>query len=128
MKKIYTLAIAAVLASGSAWAGSGMHNNMNTATMTTTMAPVVDTIVTVNQIPNMMDNQNVVMTGYIIENLGNQMYTFQDSTGSITVEIEPMLLGDMMISPNTKMKIKGELDKGDADEMDVIEVDYITAM
>ncbi len=76
----------------------------------------------------MKDNQNVVMTGYIIEDLGDKMYVFQDNTGTITVEIEPIVLGEMIIVPETKMKIKGEVDKGDDGEVDVIEVDYITTM
>jgi len=137
MKKLYSLAVATVLVCPSAFAGSGMHNmnnnntnNMPSATITTTtvVEPVVDTIVTVNQIPNMMDNQNVVMTGYIIEDLGDKMYVFQDQTGTIHIEIEPVVLGEMVIVPDTKMKIKGEVDKGDNGEMDVIEVDYITTM
>ena len=135
MKKIYSVALASVFVSGAAFAGAGMHNtnnNMhnNTATITTTtvVEPVVDTIVTVNQIPNMMDNQNVVMTGYIIDDLGDKMYVFQDSTVTITVEIEPVILGEMIIMPDTKMKIKGEVDKGDDGEADIIEVDYITTM
>ena len=137
MKKIYSVALASVFACSAAVAGSGMHNNMhnnmnngNTATITTTtvVEPVVDTIVTVNQIPNMMDNQNVVMTGYITDNLGDKMYVFQDSTGTIVVEIEPVILGEMILMPDTKMKIKGEVDKGDDGEADIIEVDYITTM
>ncbi len=127
MKKIYTLAVMSVLVSGAAWAGSG---NMNNATITTTtvVEPVVDAIVTVNQIPVMMDNQNVVMTGYIVEALGDNIYVFRDSTGAINVEIEPVVLGEMVIMPDTKMKIKGEVDKGDNNEPDMIEVDYITTM
>lgn len=134
MKKIYSVALVSVFACSAAVAGSGMHNNnmnnnnMPSATITTVVEPVVDTIVTVEQIPNMQDNQNVVMTGYIIENLGDQMYVFQDSTGTINVEIEPVVLGEIVIMPDTKMKIKGEVDKGDDGEMDVIEVDYITSM
>ena len=137
MKKIYTLALASVFMSGAAFAGSGMHNNMhngnnmnntNTATITTVVEPVVDTIVTVEQIPMMMDDQNVVMTGYIVENLGDKMYVFQDATGNINIEIEPVILGEMVIVPDTKMKIKGQVDKGDMGEPTVIEVDYITAM
>ena len=137
MKKICSMAVATVLVSGSAFAGSGMHNNMNrnmnnnmnnTATITTVVEPVTDTIVSVSQVPNMRDNQNVVMTGYIIENLGDKMYVFQDSTGSIVVEIDPVLVEQIMISPNTKMKLKGQIEKGNAGEMDIIEVDYITAM
>ena len=126
MKKIYTLALVSVLTSGAAWAGSGMHNN--TVTVKTVVEPVVDAIVTVNQIPVMVDNQNVVMTGYIVETLGDDMYVFQDSTGAITVEIEPVVLGEMILVPDTKMKIKGQVDKGDDNEQDVIEVDYITTM
>ncbi len=138
MKKIYVFAVASVFATGAAFAGSGMHNNsmnnnnnnMPAATITTVtmVEPVVDAIVTVNQIPNMADNQNVVMTGYIIEDLGDKMYLFQDATGTIHVEIEPVILGEMVIMPDTKMKLKGQVDKGDAGEMDVIEVDYISAM
>lgn len=135
MKKIYTLAFASVLVSGAAFAGAGMHNNnmnndnnMATITTTTMVEPVVDSVVTVSQIPMMMDNQNVVMTGYIIENLGEKMYVFQDSTGTINVEIEPVILGEMVIVPDTKMKIKGQIDKSDNNEPPVIEVDYITTM
>ena len=133
MKKIYTLAFASVLVSGAAFAGPGynsghMNNNMPVATITTVVEPVVDRIVTVEQIPAMRDNQNVVMTGYIVESLGDEMYVFQDSTGAINVEIEPVILGEMVIVPNTKMKIKGEIDKGNNGEPDVIEVDYITTM
>lgn len=136
MKKICTFAVLSVVASGVAFAGAGMHadnhnmnhNGTNTMTMTTVVEPVVDTIVTVEQIPNMMDNQNVVMTGYLIENLGDEMYVFQDSTGTIHVEIEPVVLGELVVVPETKMKIKGEIDKGDNGEPDVIEVDYITTM
>lgn len=132
MKKIYTLALLSAFVAGNAIAGPGMHNNhnndMNTVTITTMVEPVVDAIVTVEQIPMMRDNQNVVMTGYIVENLGDEMYVFQDSTGAINVEIEPVILGEMMLVPNTKMKIKGEIDKGENGEPDVIEVDYITTM
>ena len=104
------------------------QQDMNTVTITTFVEPVVDEIVTVEQIPMMRDNQNVVMTGYVVENLGDEMYVFQDSTGTIHVEIEPVVLGEMMLVPNTKMKIKGEIDKGSDGEPDVIEVDYITTM
>ena len=126
MKKIYTIALVSAFISGAAFAGAGMNNNTATITTTTVVEPVVDTIVTVNQIPNMMDNQNVVMTGYIIETLGDEMYVFQDATGTINIEIEPVVLGEMIIMPDTKMNIKGQVDKGDSGEADVIEVDYIT--
>lgn len=136
MKKICTIAVLSVLAATPVFAGAGMHNNMNgnmnngttSATMTTVVEPVMDTVVTVSQIPSMNDNQNVVMTGYIIENLGEKMYIFQDSTGTINIEIEPIVLGEMIIVPDTKMKIKGQIDKGDDGEPDIIEVDYITTM
>ena len=135
MKKICTFAVLSVIASVPAFAGTEMHNNnMNngttnaTITTTTVVEPVMDTIVTVNQIPSMNDKQNVVMTGYIIEDLGEKMYVFQDSTGTINIEIEPVVLGELIIVPNNKMKIKGEVDKGDDGEPDIIEVDYITTM
>jgi len=132
MKKICTFAVLSVIASVPAFAGTGMHNNMNNgttnATITTVVEPVMDTIVTVNQIPSMNDDQNVVMTGYIIEDLGEKMYVFQDSTGTINIEIEPVVLGELVIMPDAKMKIKGQVDKGDDGEPDIIEVDYITTM
>lgn len=124
MKKIYGLAAASVFACSAAFAGSGMNNAK--ITTTTYVEPVVDSIVTVEQIPMMMDNQNVVMTGYLIENMGDNMYVFQDSTGTIAVEIEPMVMGEMVIMPSTPIKLKGEIDKGDNGGADVIEVDYIS--
>lgn len=139
MKKICTLAVLSVFATANSFAGGNMHNNMNhnnmnhnngttNATITTVVEPVMDTVVTVSQIPSMADDQNVVMTGYLIEDLGEKMYVFQDSTGTITVEIEPVILGEMVIIPDTKMKIKGQVDKGEGAEPDIIEVDYITTM
>ena len=142
MKKKCSLALATVFVCSAAFAGSGMHNGMNhnnnmnpnnsmnnaKITTVTMVEPVVDAVVTVDQIPNMMDNQNVVMTGYIVDSLGDQMYVFQDGTGNIIVEIEPVILGEMVITPNTKMKLKGQVDKGNNGEPDVIEVDYITTM
>lgn len=125
MKKVCTFAIVSVLAVGTACAG-----NMNNAKITTTtyVAPIVDAVVTVDQVPNMNDNQNVVMTGYLVETLGDNMYIFQDSTGTIAVEIEPVVMGEMVVMPDRRVRLKGEVDKGDNNQADVIEVDYITTM
>ncbi len=122
MKKICTLTFCSVFACSGAIAGPGMNNAK--ITTTTYVEPVVDSIVTVEQIPMMMDNQNVIMTGYLVENMGDNMYVFQDSTGTIAVEIEPVVMGEMVLMPTRPIKLKGEIDRDDNGS--VIEVDYIT--
>ncbi|GHV59955.1 hypothetical protein FACS1894103_4430 [Campylobacterota bacterium] len=68
--------------------------------------------VTVVQARGLSDNSLVTLTGTIAQSLGNEKYTFRDSTGDITVEIDRDLwtLLDISIGTNDLVEIRGEID------------------
>lgn len=106
---------ALLLVSGVAFAGSGMINNENSVTISD-----MPSVVQVEQIPSMTDDSDVVMRGYIVESLGNENYVFQDSTGTITVDIDDETWGNQMVMADEMLEIHGEVDKdGDVHTVDV---------
>ena len=68
--------------------------------------------VTVNQARNLPDNSLVILTGNIIQSLGRERFTFRDSTGDITIEIDRnlWLLLDLSVSATDCVEIRGEID------------------
>ncbi|GHS87324.1 TIGR00156 family protein [Campylobacterota bacterium] len=68
--------------------------------------------VTVVQARGLSDNSLVILTGTIAQSLGNEKYTFRDSTGDITVEIDRDLwaLLDISIGTKDRVEIRGEID------------------
>lgn len=54
-----------------------------------------------------------VFEGNIIEKLpkGDNKYSFKDPTGVIVVEIDEDVFGDNTVTPATKVRIKGKVDK-----------------
>lgn len=69
------------------------------------------TVSTVEQAQKMKDDSAIVLEGYITESLGNENYTFKDSTGTITVEIDNNKWGGVEVTPETKVVIEGEVEK-----------------
>lgn len=113
MKKISILAIVGAIASTSAFAGP---NNMNNNTMSEVM--------TVEQVRNLADNSPVIIRGYLLRQNGENSYVFQDSTGTINLEIDDEDWGGVTVSPNEYIEIWGEVDRNG---MSMVEVD-VSAM
>lgn len=65
---------------------------------------------TVKQALTLPDDAKVELKGYIVQSLGDEKYTFQDATGSITVEIDDELWNGKAISNKTLITIVGEVD------------------
>ena len=63
----------------------------------------------VSDVQNMADDTVVYVQGYIIQNLGDEMYVFQDDTGKINVEIDDDMLGNA-VSPNSVVWIAATVD------------------
>jgi uncharacterized protein (TIGR00156 family) len=57
------------------------------------------------------DDSLVTLTGYIVESLGDEQYTFKDNSGTIQVEIENDKWSNLKVTPSTKITIYGEIDK-----------------
>ena len=63
----------------------------------------------VSDVKNMADDTTVYIQGYLVQNLGNEMYVFQDDSGKINVEIDDDLLSGA-IAPNAIVWIAATVD------------------
>jgi len=81
----------------------------------------------VADVQNMADNTMVYIQGYLTQNLGDEMYVFQDDSGTMTVEIDDDLIGNMY-SPDTMVWIAAEVDKnGNVTSLDAEEIQFMPA-
>lgn len=56
------------------------------------------------------DESSAVLTGYIIESIGDEEYRFQDTSGEIIVEIDSDNWNGINATPDTKLVLKGEVE------------------
>ena len=68
-------------------------------------------VTTVKQAKTMPDDSYVTLKGSITQRLTSDEYTFKDSTGTITVEIDAEKWMGQIAGPNDLMEITGEIDK-----------------
>ena len=68
--------------------------------------------VTVSQASTLPDDSLVILTGNIVQSLGREKFTFRDSTGDITIEVDRnlWLLLDLSVNANDRVEIRGEID------------------
>lgn len=66
--------------------------------------------VTAEQAKNMSDDTYVTLRGNIKESLGNEKYTFADTSGTIVVEIDNDDWNGLSVKPEDLVEIKGEVD------------------
>lgn len=109
MKKISMIAMAGVLATGSAFAG---FQSNQPAKVGGGFVGGTESIVTISQVKEMRDDVPVIMQGNIVQRMGGDKYLFQDSTGSITVEIDDEDWRGQTVSPSDTVKLYGEVDAG----------------
>ena len=123
MKKISICAIVCAAAI------SGAHAEMTETMMVQSGGPggfnggENNVILTVDQVKGMGDNSKVWVEGNIIQKNGDEKYLFQDSTGSIIVEIDDDAWHGLIIGPTDVVRIYGEVDHGMFNTE--IDIDYI---
>lgn len=74
------------------------------------------------------DDARVTLEGYIVgyaKTLDINEYIFTDNQDTIKIEIEPMVWRNQEVTPKTKIRITGELDRNDFNQTVEIEVDYL---
>ena len=122
MKKISLIAIAgALVAFGANAANTDMVNgDMPAPNVDGTGFVGAETFVTVRDAKAMPDDTVLVLRGNIVQNLGDEKYLFQDTTDSITVEIEDENWRGMTVAPSDTVILYGEVD---ADGTTVTEID-----
>ena len=105
MKKITTLLLLGVLTTGVAFAN---HNNQE-AKSTTIMEAL-----------KMNDDTIVSIRGNIINKLSDDKYTFKDSTGTMTVDIDNDKWSGIASNTKDTLEISGEIEKKlNSTELDV---------
>lgn len=107
------VAIASILTVSSAFAGFQSDNPA--PVKTSPMGGFVggnETVVTVKQVKEMRDDVPVVVQGKILQRMGDDKYLFEDSTGSITVEIDNEDWRGQTVSPTDTVKLYGDVDAG----------------
>lgn len=111
MKKVSIMAAVCALVAGAAHADF----QPNTPQATSPMGGFVggtENIVTVSQVKEMRDDTPVIIQGNIVQRMGDEKYLFQDSTGSITIEIDRKDWRGQTVSPSDTVKLYGEVDSG----------------
>jgi len=61
---------------------------------------------------NPVDDQNVVLRGYLLRQTGHEKYIFSDGTGEIVAEIDDKDFPAQSVDDKTKVEIVGEVDTG----------------
>lgn len=120
MKKISVVAVLALLPMCGAFAGPGTknQNNMNSAPQ---KQPTYWSVAEVVEMPN---NSPVVMRGRIKQNMGDEMYLFEDSSGTIMLEIDEEDWNGNTVRVDDVVTIYGNVDKGGrVAEIDVVSVE-----
>jgi uncharacterized protein (TIGR00156 family) len=83
-------------------------------------------VMSVTSVKDMRDDIKVVLEGYLIRQISDEHYIFKDDTGEIEVEIDDEDFRGAKVTPNTKLRISGEVDK-DWDSIK-IDVDYLETL
>jgi uncharacterized protein (TIGR00156 family) len=68
--------------------------------------------VTVNQARILLDDSSVILTGNIVQALGDEWHRFCDATGDILVEIDRGIWCGLSVSENDRVEITGALNSG----------------
>ena len=67
--------------------------------------------VKVSQLKGLHDDARVILEGRISSKTGDERYSFTDGTGQIEVEIDDDLIYNVKITPETRIRIFGEVDR-----------------
>ncbi|MFC3393805.1 YgiW/YdeI family stress tolerance OB fold protein [Brenneria rubrifaciens] len=77
-------------------------------------------VTTVAKAKEMKDDSWVTLRGTIEQRIGDEDYLFRDESGTITVEIDDKYWNGQTVTPQDKVELQGELDKGfNSSELDV---------
>ncbi len=67
---------------------------------------------TVAQVQNARVGSYVTLTGNIVAHRREDYYLFRDGTGEISVEISASVFNNRKVSPESKVRLVGEIDRG----------------
>nr|MBQ0091235.1 NirD/YgiW/YdeI family stress tolerance protein [Candidatus Enterousia merdequi] len=103
MKKISIITLCALMPICGAFAGSGMQNHSSNN--------VTQKYWSVTEVVNMPDDTPVVMMGYITKDMGDEMYVFEDASGTIMIEIDDSDWNGKTVRTDDVVTVYGKIDK-----------------
>ena len=68
-------------------------------------------VVTADSISDMKDDTKVTIEGYLVEQINEEHYLFKDDTGNVEVEIDDQVFKGANVTPETHLRLVGEVDK-----------------
>lgn len=66
---------------------------------------------TISQALKMNDDSHVIIQGNIVKRISDDKYTFKDSTGTMTVEIDTEKWSGQSVNMTDKLELTGEIEK-----------------
>lgn len=81
------------------------------------------TLVKVNQVKGMRDDSRVTLVGTLVNEVAEEFYTFQDDSGNMVVQIDHDELRGLTVTPETRIRIRGEVDDDKYDSQ--VDVSYV---
>lgn len=90
--------------------------NDQTANYQDQFSKPVDGINTVESVLNasaIIEDTPILLSGYLVEPLGKEVYVFKDDTGTVNVKIDGDKMPSLQVKPNDKVTLKGEVNKED---------------
>ena len=77
------------------------------------MADADHKVITVAEARELEDDAKVVLEGFIIEDMGGEMYLFRDDIGDIHLEIDEHAWKKREMDPDQMVRVYGEIDRDD---------------
>ena len=89
--------------------------------------PSSHSVTTVAAAHKTWDDTYVTLVGHIVQRLSNDDYLFRDATGEIVVDIDHHIFRGQTVTPQTRVRITGEVDK-EFMERTTIDVDVLEVL
>lgn len=83
-------------------------------------------VTTVAEASQARRDTRVVLEGAIVEHQRSDYFTFADPTGRITVEIDNHVFRGQQVTPETRVRLRGEVDRNSRDRY--IDVDWLEVL
>ena len=130
MKKIAAMtAIIALVSMPVLAAGQGGFTGPSTTTTTQAggFTGPSGAVTTVANAKSLRDDTWVTLRGKIVERISDDLYKFQDSSGTVNVDIDHKRWNGVTVTPQDTVEIQGEVDKDwNSVEIDVKQIRKIT--
>ena len=69
------------------------------------------------------DDTKVVVTGEVVQQIAGERFLLRDHSGSVTVEIDDDLLGEVKLAPSSRLRIYGEVER--SSDLVVVEAETV---